>query len=634
MLENIREKSQGTIAKVILGLVILSFAIAGVGSYTNSVDTSVAHVNDEKISQQTFEQAFQAQKRRMEQQFGQMFETLAANPAYMANFRKGVLDNLINEKLLDQTAKELTIRVSDQRIKQTILNMPEFQVDGKFDNNRYLALINQAGFFQASDFRDYLKIEMMRRQLNQALIGTEFALPYQSKLLTQLQNQQRDLRLATITSNQFRDGISISDDEINAYYQQHSASFEIPEQVKVNYVTLTLDDVANTVDVTDKEVSDFYQQNILNYTTEEQRKLSHILIEFGDDKTAAKAKAEALLAKLKAGADFASLAKENSADTLSAEQGGDLDWVAKGQMDEAFENAAFGLAQVGDISAVVESSFGYHIIKLTDLKPEKVEPLAEVKDQVTAKLKQEKAKDKFFELQQRLSEVSFENPDNLEAAAEVINGSIQTSPWLTRQTAVAPFNVPNVINAAFSDEVLKDNVNSEVIEVNENQVLVMHLNDYQEAKTKPLAEVKEMIVAQLTTQKANQMAEEKAQALLDKLMQGEDISEELTRLNAEFKSYTGVKRNDTQLARTVVQQAFKLTHPVADKVSATTVTLTTGDVALLEVTAVKAGEATVDENILSQLTNQLAQSAYQQFVAALRATAEITQKAMATVTED
>ena len=147
MLENIREGSQGITAKIILGLVILTFALAGLGSYSNSTDTSVADVNGEKITQQDFNKAYQAQRNRMQQQFGDMFESLAADQTYMANFRNGVVDNLINERLVDQNSSTLAIRVSDERIKETIRTMPEFQVDGVFDNNRYLALINQAGFY-------------------------------------------------------------------------------------------------------------------------------------------------------------------------------------------------------------------------------------------------------------------------------------------------------------------------------------------------------------------------------------------------------------------------------------------------------------------------------------------------------
>ncbi len=190
MLENIREKSQGMTAKVILGLIILTFAFAGIGSYTNSVDTSVAEVNGEKISQQDFEQAFQQQRNRMSQQYGEMFESLLADPTYLNNLRNDVLNSLINEKLLDQNTQDLAIRISDERIKKTIVEMKEFHVDGVFDNNRYLALINQAGFRESSNFRDYLRVEMARQQLTQSLVATEFSLPFETEMVTKLRDQK------------------------------------------------------------------------------------------------------------------------------------------------------------------------------------------------------------------------------------------------------------------------------------------------------------------------------------------------------------------------------------------------------------------------------------------------------------
>lgn len=302
MLEEIRESSQGLTAKIILGLIILTFAVAGLGSYTNSVDTSVATVNGDKISQQAFNKAYQAQRSRMAQQFGDMFDTLSNDSAYMANFRQNVLDNLINEKLIDQSAESLSIRVSDERLKESIRTMPEFQVDGVFDNNRYLAIINQAGFFQSSAFRDYLRVEMTRRQLSQALVATEFNLPYQEELQLALQNQTRDIRFATISAQQFEADIEVSAEEVNAYFLANQSRFENKEQVKVNYVSLNVNDIAKGIEVTDEDVANYYQDNIASFTQAEQRRVSHILIEFteGDSESEALAKvqAEAVLARL------------------------------------------------------------------------------------------------------------------------------------------------------------------------------------------------------------------------------------------------------------------------------------------------------------------------------------------------
>lgn len=629
MLENIRESSQGMIAKVVLGLIILTFAVAGIGSYTNSVDTSVAEVNGEKITQEAFNKAYQNQRSRMEQQFGEMFETLSNDKNYMANFRQSVLDSLINEKLIDQNARDLAIRVSDERLKKTIREMPEFAVDGQFDNNRYLAMINQAGFFQSSNFRDYLRVEMTRRQLSQALVTTEFSLPYQAELQQTLQNQTRDLRFATIAAEQFKAKVEVSDEEVNKYYLANQVRFENKEQVKVDYITLNVADIAKTIDVSDADVAAYYHDNAASFRQEAQRRVSHILIESGDDEVAAKTKIEAIKARLAKGEDFATLAKTLSQDTFSGENGGDLDWLEAGVMEQSFDDAAFALTTVGSVSDVVETSFGYHLIKLTDLKPEVVKTLDDVKADIFAKVSHEKAQDKFYEIQQEMARVSFEFPDSLDDAAKEINGKVQTSGWLTRAGNSAPFDQPKVMDAAFSDVVLHDNMNSDVIEVSDSLVLVMRLNTYQEAKVKPLSEVKDQITALMIDDKATAKAQNTVDELLVQFKAGNDINESLTALNAKFETKAKVKRFEAGIDQSIVRKAFVLPHPAQGNVSAATVALSNGDLALVEVQAVAVNEMPINPALAEQQTSQLAQSAYKGYVDLLKREATITHRVIA-----
>lgn len=623
MLENIRESSQGLTAKIILGFIILTFAVAGIGSYTNSVDTSVADVNGEKISQEDFNKAYQAQRNRMAQQFGDMFETLSGDASYMSNFRNSVLDSLINQKLVDQNINELALRTSDERIKNTIRTMPEFQVDGVFDNNRYLAMIRQAGFYQSSDFRDYLRTEMTRRQLTQALVASEFDLPYQEQMFTALQNQQRDIRFATISAEQFKSGIELTDEDINEYYLANQARFENQEQVKVNYIALDVKDIAAAISLTDADVEAYYQENISDYRADEQRRVSHILVEFGDDEAAAKVNAEALLAKIKAGEDFAELAKSQSADTFSGENGGDLDWIELGVMDAAFDEAVLALSGVGSVSDVVKTDFGFHIIKLTDYKAENIQALADVRDELIAKARSEKAQDKFFELQQEMARLSFEFPDSLDDAAGAINATVKTSDWLTRGVNMAPFNESKAIEAAFSELVIEEQLNSDVIEVNDDLAIVVRLNEYQEASTKDLSEVSEQIKTILIAQKASEKAESVAQELLVAFKAGDDISAKLAEIGATMEVKTDVARQGSGLDASLTREAFKLPHPEEGIISAASVNLSNGDLALLEVQAVKSASAAPLPNLAQQLTQQLSQTAYANYVDSLKVGAEI-----------
>ncbi len=628
MLENIRESSQGMAAKIILGLVILTFALAGIGSYTNSTDTSVADVNGEKISLQDFNKAYQAQRNNMQQQYGEMFETLAADQTYMANFRNGVVDSLINQRLVDQNSANLAIRVSDDRIKKTILTMPEFQVDGVFDNNRYLALINQAGFYQSSDFRDYLRLEMSRRQLTQALVLSEFSLPYQSTMIAELQNQTRDIRFASIGLEQFKSSVEITDEEINNFYQENQERFLNQEKVKVNYITLNVEDIAKNIVVSDDDVKAFYEENINDFGDEEQRRISHILIEVDEDEDAAKAQAESILAQINAGGDFAELAKQYSSDTFSGENGGDLDWLERGSMDEVFDEQAFALAEIGDVSNVVQTEYGFHLIKLTDLKPAVVQPLIEVFDDLKIRISKQKAQEEFYVLQQEMARLSFEFPDSLDDAAEAVNTQVKTSEWLSRNNNTGVFSNVRAIDAAFSDLVLNEQLNSDVIEVSDSLAIVVRLNEYQAANVKPLAEVTEAIKYNLVAEKAKTEAQNVMDELLVEMQSGADITAKLVEYSTAFETKADVVRYSPEVAPAIVEKAFTLPHPVEGTVSAGLSDLANGDFVLVEVQAVKNMEAKLSSDIENQQVNQLAQSAYLAYVESLKEDASITKNTL------
>ncbi len=628
MLENIRESSQGMAAKIILGLVILTFALAGIGSYTNSTDTSVADVNGEKISLQDFNKAYQAQRNNMQQQYGEMFETLAADQTYMANFRNGVVDSLINQRLVDQNSANLAIRVSDDRIKKTILTMPEFQVDGVFDNNRYLALINQAGFYQSSDFRDYLRLEMSRRQLTQALVLSEFSLPYQSTMIAELQNQTRDIRFASIGLEQFKSSVEITDEEINNFYQENQERFLNQEKVKVNYITLNVEDIAKNIVVSDDDVKAFYEENINDFGDEEQRRISHILIEVDADEDAAKAQAESILAQINAGGDFAELAKQYSSDTFSGENGGDLDWLERGSMDEVFDEQAFALAEIGDVSNVVQTEYGFHLIKLTDLKPAVVQPLTEVFDDLKIRISKQKAQEEFYVLQQEMARLSFEFPDSLDDAAEAVNTQVKTSEWLSRNNNTGVFSNVRAIDAAFSDLVLNEQLNSDVIEVSDSLAIVVRLNEYQAANVKPLAEVTEAIKYNLVAEKAKTEAQNVMDELLVEMQSGADITAKLVEYGTAFETKADVVRYSPEVAPAIVEKAFTLPHPVEGTVSAGLSDLANGDFVLVEVQAVKNMEAKLSSDIENQQVNQLAQSAYLAYVESLKEDASITKNTL------
>lgn len=625
MLERIREGSQGPWAMIIIGLVVLSFVFAGVGSYLNSSgETVAATVNGEEIGLNELERAYQSQRSRMESQYGESVSALFADEGYMQQFRRGVLDSLIDEKLVEQKARELGLRVGDDQIRDTIRSMPEFQLGGQFNNDRYLALLRQNGY-QPSDFRDFLRTQLTREQLTRALGVSDFALPGEARRVFDLQAQTRDARYVVVDAAPFADEVEISDADIQGYYDANITSFDTEEKVSVAYVKLSVDDLKGDVTVSDDDVSAWYEENKDQYRDEEQRRVSHILIETGDDEAAAKAKAEALLAEIKGGADFATVAEENSEDSFSAENGGDLDYITPGMMDDAFDSAVFSLKNVGDVTDVVKTEFGFHIIKLTDLKPETIKPFSDVAGEIRDNLITEKATDRFYELQSRMAEVAFEVPDTLDEVAAIANASIETTPLFTRNNVPAEIDNPQVVSDVFSPELIEEQVNSDLIELDASTVMVVRVNEHEAQRTKSLDEVKESITASLRSEKAQQAAQDWAEAQLAQLESGNDIADSLSARSLDWETVENVNRGDQQLPRNLLDTLFTLAP--AEGKSRRVALLGSGDVALIELTAVHAPEA-ADDATVSAIRQRLAQansqSTYAAFVKALRDEADVT----------
>ncbi|MFT6283964.1 MAG: peptidyl-prolyl cis-trans isomerase D [Arenicella sp.] len=621
MLERIREGSQGPWAMGILVLIVISFVFAGVGSYINSsASGAAANVNGEEIGLDELERAYQNERARMESQFGDAFATLASDTAYLQNFRQGILDRLISEKLLDQAAQEFGLRVSDEQIKLAIVGMQEFQVEGKFDNDRYLAILRQAGF-QTNNFRDYMRVDMVRRQLSQSLMGTEFTLAGEAKAAHLMQQQTRDIRYLTVPASKFIDQVNINDEDISFFYQSNISQFDTEQEVRLSYVELLLEDLLPSIEVTEDEIAQYYQQNLVDYRTDEERQAAHILFESDEEDESIALKAEEVLAKIEAGEDFAALAKTFSSDTFSAENGGDLGWFGKGIMDPAFDDAAFLLANKGDVSGVVKSEFGYHIIKLTDIKPEQINSFENVKEEITIKVKTFKAEERFYEVSQRMSEVAFEVPDNLDEVADIAGKSISTTELFSRANAPEVVSNPNVLSSAFSFELIEDAVNSEVLELGSNHIIVVRVAEHEPARTKALEEVKEQIQLTLASQSAQRAARDWALELQKALTDREDVTAKLASVEISWEEKQAVTRNDATLSQTIVDTLFKLSAADTNVVD-----LVTGDISLVQLTQVNsAAEANAQQliSLQSRLASSKSQILYGAVIESLKAQADI-----------
>ncbi|WP_137221575.1 SurA N-terminal domain-containing protein [Shewanella sp. MEBiC00475] len=619
MLEKIREGSQGIVAKTILVLVILSFAFAGVSSYLGSnTGVPAAVVNGDEIGANDLEQAFQNERSRIEQQLGEMFATLAADENYMNGIKQGVLDRLIADKLIDQAANKLGLRVSDDQIKQAILQETAFQTDGQFDNERYLAVLRQLGY-QTTSFRNMMRVDMTRRQLLNALVGSEFVLDGEAKQLAEVQGQTRDIRYLVVDSTPFLSSVSVSDEEAKTYYDANLPQYMSPEKVSLEYVELNVADMAKNSETSAEEVLAYYNDNKAQYQTAEKRLAAHIFVAATDDDSADKAKAEAIEAKLTAGEDFAEVAKTDSDDKLSAQQGGKLDWFEQGVMDPAFDEALFGL-QKDQVSSIVKSDFGYHIIKLLDLQASQATAFEDVKAKIVAQLQEKKALDVFYGLQTKLADTSYEIPDTLAETAQAVNAKVQTTELFSRDDVPAQFNNPEFIKAAFSDQVLASGLNSDVIELAPNHVVVIRLKSHQTAGTLSFADVKAGIVERLKQDKANEGARDKAAEYMAQLKAGNN-----TLTGASLTTLTKLGRFNQDIDQAITNKAFKIAAPAENNVTIDTAALATG-YAVIVVDKVNKAEG-INDNLINTLKQRIApqysEADYRAVVASLKADAEI-----------
>ena len=624
MLERIREGSQGPWAMAIIVLIVLSFVFAGVSSYVSSSGvTAAAEVNGEEISQQDVERAYQSQRARLEAQFGESIGALFSDENYLRDFRLNVLDRLIADTLVLQKAEELGLRVSDKQIREAIVQMPEFQTAGTFDNERYLMLLRQNGF-QPASFSNYMRQQMTREQLARAVSASDFALPTEVTLANALQQQTRNAEYLIVDSAPFASEVELSDEEVNTFYEANLAQFDTQEKVNIAYVILSVDDLKGDVTVSDEEVEQYYTENNLLYKTAEERRVSHIIIEFGDDEAAAKAKAEALVAELANGADFATLAQENSDDTFTAENGGDLDFITAGMMDEAFDDAAFSLAQVGDVSDVVETEFGYHIIKLTDIKPEEVTPLAEVSEEIRNQLATDKATDRFYSLQNDMANLAFEVPDTLEDVAGVANKPVKETGLVSAQLVPAPLNVPAVTSRVFDPAFIEEGLNSDLIELDDDTIAFVRIAEHEPQRTQSLDEVRTRILAQLRAEKAQQAAADWATNVVEQIKAGETPSLELGDVTLSWESKEALTRTSGELPRALVETLFTLGNAAPDNIDIAE--LGSGDVGIVKVTGINQPEALSEEDsaaLAQQIATASAQAGYQAFIDSLRNAADV-----------
>lgn len=528
LFEMLREKKTGQLfAKIILAMLIIPFALFGVDYYQRGTSGDyVAKVGDYRITAQEYDQALRERQEQMRQVLGRNFD-----PAIMDNpdVRRTILEELVNQHALTERAAGAGLAVPDAEVARLIQQVEAFQKDGKFSKERYEAALRSQGLTPVV-FEQRLRQQMLMQHLESALGAANFVPQASVDRMIAIGEQQREFSQAPFLPDQFLAEVRIEPAAVKAYYEANRAEFEIPEQVRLEYIVLSPDVLSKEVTVSPEEIAKYYRDHEKDFGQPEERRASHILITSPmgapeAERKAAKAKAEDLARQAKQSPEkFADLARQHSQDPGSAANGGDLGFFGRGAMVKPFEDAAFSMKQY-EISGPVESDFGFHVIRLTAIKPGKMMSQEEASPRIKQELRKQKAGRKFAEVAETFSNLVFEQSDSLKAAAEHFKLQPQRTDWIKRKGGEPAFPVNDkMLASVFSDEVLKNKRNTEAIEVAPNTLVSARVLEYKPAAMRGFDEVSGEIAKKLQRKQASDLAVKAGKEALAKLQKGEEAS--------------------------------------------------------------------------------------------------------------
>lgn len=605
MLQNIRDNSQGWIAKTIIGVIIMLLALTGFDAIFNAASNSrnAAEVNGEEISLDELNQAMNMQRRQLAQQLGGNFDPSTLDDKLV---RESSLRALIDRSLLLQGARNADFAFSETALDQLILQTPEFAENGAFNAARFDQVIQQMGYTRLQ-FRELMKQEMLIGQLRAGISGSGFVTDEQVEAFARLEQQTRDF--ATISLPADMATVEVSDDEARQHYEQNKDRYRSQEQVVLDYVELKKETFFDQVEVSDEDVNNLYQQRIANLA--EQRRAAHILIEADDASDSdARAKIDDVAKRVKAGEDFAALAKETSEDPGSANEGGDLGFAGPGVYDPAFEEALYALGE-GQVSEPIRSEFGWHLIKLLGVQSPEVPTLDSLKPELVRELKAQQVEQRFVEATKQLEDTAFESSDLTQPAQE-LGVSVQSTEAFGREGGKGIAANRQVIQAAFSEEVMVDGANSGVIELDPDTAIAVRVKQHLQSEVLPFDEVKTDIVAQLQHSKAANQAKQASEQLIATLRDGGEAS-------GQWQAVEAASRNQEGVEPEVLQQVFRMAKPEGNnKPTYASVRLASGDYVVIRLNGVSEPESALSDEDKRNYRRFLASRSGQQDFAAYR----------------
>lgn len=584
MLQSFRDNLKGTVAMFLVLLVSIPFVFFGVDSLFTGGDQTgkAAEVNGEIVLEAQLRRAVSQQREQLTQRFG---DQLPADFLSDERLRGPALDELISRQLRIQGAQQGRMTVSDAALDQLIVSAPLFQVDGKFDAQRFTYMVQTMGYTPAG-YREMIRQEIIAQQYMNAVAATAFVTDAQLAQFVKLAEQARDFYYVTLPLAPALAQISVSAEEVEAYYQDNQVQFQVAEQIGVDALELNVADLAAQIAITDEQVAAQYEQNMQSFESAPVRQAAHILVE-ADSLEAARQKLDEIRAALDAGEDFAALAARFSDDLGTRDSGGDLGFTSGDTFPEEFESALAALA-VGQVSAPVQTDAGFHLIKLVAVDQAERPSLEEEAPMIRMALADAQAQQLFVEKLERLKEDAY-NTDNLQEVADSLQLPLVKLPVMARSGGQGLAADPKLVQAAFSDEVLKDGHISPVLELSETSVVVVSKREYIPASVKPLTEVADLIEVQLKDQKARAKLAEQGNQLLAELSSGADVEAAATAAGFEWQVSYGVKRSDGRYDQALLRQLFEMKQvdqqPAYDKVYNQS-----GDLVLLKLAKVTPGE--------------------------------------------
>ena len=524
MLDKIRSVAHGWVGKALLALITIPFALFGIYSYLNHAgsNVAVAEVAGHSISIQEYSNALQNLRNRLQSE-GKVDPAQLDSPEVKAM----VLNQLISKRLLNDEIQHAKYAISDAQLATYVTGMPEFQKEGKFSQELYDQTLQQ-NHITPSKFEAGMRLDLLAQQAQDSIGKLGFISNTRADNTFKLTNQQRHVTVSEIKAKDFIKDVKIDPALVKAYYEQHKNKLVVPEQVKIEFLLLSTSSLIPGIKVDEAELKKFYDENASKFQGSEQRRASHILIGFGVNATPAqkqqaKAKAEEILAAVKKNPkSFEALAVKNSQDPGSAVKGGDLGSFGRGAMVKPFEDAAFSM-KVNEISNLVESEFGFHIIKVTGITGESSD-YNSLKPKIKAELIYQKAQAAFTEKAESFSNIVYEQSSSLQPAAKMFGSQVQTSEFITREAGAKFFKNEKIMNLVFSDEVLKDHRNTEAIEVSPNNLVSARVVAYKPAAPRSFDEVKAGIEDLLKLEAATKLAITKGESALKDLNAGKEVT--------------------------------------------------------------------------------------------------------------